>query len=77
MRALCRADQRHGALVQQHPAGDPTQIAIDSPAEKNGNCKVDDPTYNGYARGTDVSYYCDTEGGSSGCRPSGSEKRAL
>ena len=52
--------------VPQHPAGDPTQIAIDSPTEKNGNCKVDDPTYTGYARGTDMSYYCDTEGGSSG-----------
>jgi V8-like Glu-specific endopeptidase len=27
---------------------------------------VSDPSYNGYASNTDVSYYCDTDGGSSG-----------
>jgi len=31
-----------------------------------GNCAVDDPAYEGYAPDTDISYYCDTEGGSSG-----------
>jgi len=34
--------------------------------EKAGNCAVADPNYTGYAAGSDVSYYCDTEGGSSG-----------
>ena len=51
--------------VPQHPAGQPTRIA-GSLGEKAGNCSVVDPAYNGYAPNSDVSYYCDTEGGSSG-----------
>jgi hypothetical protein len=51
--------------VPQHPAGEPTRIA-GSLGEKAGNCEVADPAYNGYANNSDVSYYCDTEGGSSG-----------
>jgi len=51
--------------VPQHPAGEPTRIA-GSLGEKAGNCSVADPNYTGYATGSDVSYYCDTEGGSSG-----------
>jgi lysyl endopeptidase len=62
-----RAPRRGEELyIPQHPGGDPTKIAIDSPFEKNGNCKVVDPSYWGYDYGTDLSYYCDTEGGSSG-----------
>jgi hypothetical protein len=52
--------------VPQHPSGDPTKIAIDSRTELDGNCAVVDPSYHGYADGTDLSYYCDTAGGSSG-----------
>jgi lysyl endopeptidase len=51
--------------VPQHPAGEPTRIA-GSLGEKAGNCSVADPAYTGYAPNSDVSYYCDTEGGSSG-----------
>jgi V8-like Glu-specific endopeptidase len=51
--------------VPQHPAGEPTRIA-GSLGEKAGNCQVIDPNYTGYAAGSDVSYLCDTEGGSSG-----------
>lgn len=51
--------------VPQHPAGEPTRIA-GSLGEKAGNCAVIDPGYTGYAAGSDVSYLCDTEGGSSG-----------
>ncbi|MBU2663195.1 trypsin-like peptidase domain-containing protein [Actinoplanes bogorensis] len=51
--------------VPQHPAGEPTRIA-GSLGEKAGNCSVADPGYDGYATGSDVAYYCDTEGGSSG-----------
>ncbi|MEU8815926.1 serine protease [Actinoplanes sp. NPDC048796] len=51
--------------VPQHPAGEPTRIA-GSLGEKAGNCSVVDPGYNGYATQSDVAYYCDTEGGSSG-----------
>jgi len=39
---------------------------MNDPGERNGNCAVDDPTYYGYDEGTDVSYFCDTDGGSSG-----------
>ena len=51
--------------VPQHPAGEPTRIA-GSLGEQAGNCAVADPGYDGYAAGSDVAYYCDTEGGSSG-----------
>jgi lysyl endopeptidase len=51
--------------VPQHPAGEPTRIA-GALGEKAGNCSVVDPDYTGYAAGSDVSYLCDTEGGSSG-----------
>jgi lysyl endopeptidase len=52
--------------IPQHPAGDPTMIAMDSDEDANGNCAIDDPSYTGYAKASDVSYQCDTEGGSSG-----------
>jgi lysyl endopeptidase len=52
--------------IPQHPGGDPTMMAIDPPGTRGGNCSVADPAYDGYAHGTDVAYYCDTEGGSSG-----------
>jgi lysyl endopeptidase len=51
--------------VPQHPAGEPTRIA-GTLGEKAGNCSVADPAYDGYAGNSDVAYYCDTEGGSSG-----------
>ncbi len=51
--------------VPQHPAGEPTRIA-GSLGEQVGNCAVTDPAYDGYAANSDVAYYCDTEGGSSG-----------
>lgn len=52
--------------IPQHPAGDPTEIAMTSDEDANGNCAVDDPNYTGYATASDISYLCDTEGGSSG-----------
>ncbi|WP_250028253.1 trypsin-like serine peptidase [Paractinoplanes maris] len=51
--------------VPQHPAGEPTRIA-GSLGEQASNCAVVNPGYDGYAAGSDVAYYCDTEGGSSG-----------
>lgn len=45
--------------VPQHPGGEPARIAMT-------NCAVDDNDYQGYATDTDLSYYCDTAGGSSG-----------
>lgn len=52
--------------IPQHPGGDPTVIAMSSDESRAGTCSVVDPASDGYAAGTDVSYYCDTEGGSSG-----------
>jgi lysyl endopeptidase len=51
--------------VPQHPAGDPTRIA-GRLGEQASACAVADPAFDGYAQDSDVSYYCDTEGGSSG-----------
>ncbi|MGK5679535.1 trypsin-like peptidase domain-containing protein [Actinoplanes sp. URMC 104] len=51
--------------VPQHPAGKPTRIS-GALGEKAGNCMVVNPGYDGYATASDVAYYCDTEGGSSG-----------
>jgi hypothetical protein len=59
-------DRGEELYIPQHPRGDPTVIAMEDPGERSGNCAVDDPSYDGYDRGTDVAYYCDTEGGSSG-----------
>jgi lysyl endopeptidase len=52
--------------IPQHPSGDPTEIAMTSDEDAKGYCAVDDPNYTGYAAGSDISYLCDTEGGSSG-----------
>ena len=41
-------------------------IAARSDEDRSGSCAVVDPAYDGYARDSDVAYYCDTEGGSSG-----------
>jgi lysyl endopeptidase len=51
--------------VPQHPAGEPTRIA-GSLGDRAGTCEVGDNAYDGYAQNSDVSYLCDTEGGSSG-----------
>jgi lysyl endopeptidase len=52
--------------IPQHPEGDPTEIAIGSDEDRGGNCIVTDARADGYGPNTDVSYYCDTAGGSSG-----------
>jgi hypothetical protein len=52
--------------IPQHPNGVPTVIAMSSDQDTGGNCAVKDPSATGYASNSDVSYYCDTAGGSSG-----------
>ncbi|WP_432984515.1 trypsin-like serine peptidase [Dactylosporangium sp. CA-233914] len=52
--------------IPQHPRGAPTVISTEDSTERSGNCAVSDPAYDGYAANTDMSYYCDTDGGSSG-----------
>ncbi|MEV4536956.1 serine protease [Asanoa sp. NPDC049518] len=52
--------------IPQHPGGDPGMIAMGSDKDNGGICAVNDPAYDGYTTDSDVSYYCDTAGGSSG-----------
>jgi hypothetical protein len=52
--------------IPQHPRGAPTVITTQDSTERNGQCAVSDPAYDGYGPGTDMSYFCDTDGGSSG-----------
>ncbi|MGH8792545.1 MAG: trypsin-like serine peptidase [Stackebrandtia sp.] len=52
--------------IPQHPNGSPSQIALDSDEDSGGKCQVDSASYDGYATGSDASYYCDTAFGSSG-----------
>ena len=60
-----RPNRNEALYVPQHPAGEPTRIA-GARGERAGNCAVADRDYNGYAKDSDVAYYCDTQGGSSG-----------
>ncbi|GLZ76949.1 hypothetical protein Afil01_17560 [Actinorhabdospora filicis] len=52
--------------IPQHPSGEPLKLSVDSDSDEGGYCRVDSPKYQGYQADTDVSYYCDTEFGSSG-----------
>ena len=61
-----RAIAGEKVYIPQHPRGEPGTIATASDADASGNCAVDNPSYTGYDEATDVSYYCDTDGGSSG-----------
>jgi lysyl endopeptidase len=63
---LSKVSAGQEVYIPQHPRGLPTMISKRDPGERWGNCAVADPQYDGYAAHTDVSYYCDTEGGSSG-----------
>ena len=52
--------------IAEHPGGDPTVLAIDSDQDRAGNCQVHESAVDGYGADTDISYLCDTSGGSSG-----------
>lgn len=52
--------------IPQYGDGDPKQIAIDSDMNVGGICQVDDDDVYGRNSGTDIGYFCDTSGGSSG-----------
>lgn len=52
--------------IPQHPRGLPTRVALGSDRDRGGNCQVANPREHGYGWYTDMSYYCDTDGGSSG-----------
>jgi PKD repeat protein len=52
--------------IPQHGAGDPKQLSVESDMNIGGVCRVDAESHDGLDVGTDVGYYCDTAGGSSG-----------
>ena len=52
--------------IPQHGAGNPKELSIESDQDSNGLCSVNEPNANGRGTGTDIGYYCDTTGGSSG-----------
>jgi hypothetical protein len=61
-----RATRGEELYIPQHPAGAPAMVAISSDRDRAGNCQVESNEYEGYTADSDLSYYCDTEGGSSG-----------
>ncbi|QTL36393.1 PKD domain-containing protein [Pseudoalteromonas viridis] len=60
------ATQGERIYIPQHGAGNPKELAIESDQNNNGLCQADVVTANGRGTGTDMGYYCDTIGGSSG-----------
>lgn len=64
------ADTGEKVFIAGHPGGKPMRIAAVSdrggPQNALRQCKILDSTADGNGRRTDLSYYCDTEGGSSG-----------
>jgi len=67
--SLKRPSKGDKVYLPGHPGGRPLRIATASDAELNGmgrQCQVLDPTADGRGWSSDLSYMCDTEGGSSG-----------
>ncbi|MEC4090229.1 PKD domain-containing protein [Pseudoalteromonas rubra] len=60
------ATQGERIYIPQHGSGNPKELAIESDQNSSGNCEADVVTANGRGTGTDMGYYCDTIGGSSG-----------
>ena len=64
--------------IPQHGYGSPKQIAIESDMNASGLCEVDDLHVDKYAPDTDIGYFCDSIGGSSGSPVlAGSSGRAI
>lgn len=52
--------------IAGHPNGGPKKLSVESDQNAGGLCAVDRSPYAGNGADTDVGYYCDTIGGSSG-----------
>jgi hypothetical protein len=52
--------------IAGHPGGGPKKLSIESASNTGGLCRVDAAPYAGNSATSDVGYYCDTAGGSSG-----------
>ncbi|TLX47994.1 hypothetical protein C1E24_04095 [Pseudoalteromonas phenolica] len=60
------ATQGERIYIPQHGSGNPKELSIESDRDSNGLCSVNNANANGRGTGTDLGYYCDTIGGSSG-----------
>jgi V8-like Glu-specific endopeptidase len=63
------AEEGEKVFIPGHPGGEPLRIASESGSEPPGtgtHCQVLDNEAAGHGRNTDLAYYCDSEGGSSG-----------
>lgn len=60
------ATQGERIYIPQHGSGNPKELSIESDRDANGLCSVNNANANGRGTGTDLGYYCDTIGGSSG-----------
>ena len=60
------ATQGERIYIPQHGSGNPKELSIESDQDSNSLCQVNEPNANGRGTGTDLGYYCDTIGGSSG-----------
>lgn len=52
--------------IAQHGSGNPKELAIEDDQSPTGLCRIDDVTATGRGSNTDMGYFCDTIGGSSG-----------
>jgi hypothetical protein len=52
--------------IPQHPGGNPKRFAVASDLDAGGNATIQAVGLKGNGKGTDVGYFADTEGGSSG-----------
>jgi V8-like Glu-specific endopeptidase len=63
--------------ITGHPAGDPKKLSLEDSGSPTGLCRVDLSPTDGRGTDTDVGYYCDTTGGSSGSPVWSGESHAL
>ncbi|ALN78365.1 proprotein convertase P-domain-containing protein [Lysobacter antibioticus] len=55
-----------GLFISGHPGGRLKELSVVDDRNGGGSCRVDSANVNGNGTNTDIGYYCDTEGGSSG-----------
>lgn len=60
------ATANEGIFIAGHPGGRMKELSVADTQNSTGKCRVDAPSVTGNAANSDVGYYCDTEGGSSG-----------
>ena len=53
-------------MIAGHPGGRQKELSVVSDRDGGGRCRVNSASTNGSGTNTDIGYYCDTEGGSSG-----------